>query len=566
MRCSLRVVIPILFALAELSHIARADTEYYHRTIFDNSLTPDRYYYSSGKASAPSKLTLDQGKLPVDPAHFVTGPNSLLLEWTSVEGGGWTAEVEVPRWRNRDLYYSGNTLYFYCFSDTVLSGSAIPFLVLRDTAYGFTKPLNIAPFTHVIPANQWIRVSVPVSAFESASLVAFDPHRVQGLAFVQNAADKKPHRVSLDEFRIDEANVRSAAPRTPSSLRAQAFERHIDVSWSSEEDDSVERYVIYRSDNHGVFRPVGIQPRGTTRYADWVGAPGQERSYKVTAGNRNYEESPLSEAVTARTRNLSDDELLSMVQEASFRYYWEGAHPVSGLTRENLPGRDEIVAIGASGFGIMTVLVGAERKFITHDQALRRLNQVTKFLERADRFHGAWPHFLDGATGRRLPVFGLFENGGDLVETAFLMQGLLAARGYFDGSAEPERILRERITRLWESVEWDWYRRQPDSDALFWHWSPEYSWYINHRLTGWNEVMIVYLLAIASPTHGVPAKPLRHRLGRSIRCRGSLPAKPRYRCTRRSLYQRKRLRWDQTRRRRGSWRSIVLHPLLVPWV
>ena len=155
-----------------------------------------------------------------------------------------------------------------------------------------------------------------------------------------------------------------------------------------------------------------------------------------------------------------------MVQEASFRYYWEAAHPVSGLTRESLPGRDEIVAIGASGFGVMTLLIGADRNFITRDQALAHLTQCITFLEHADRFHGAWPHFLDGATGHRLPVFGMFENGGDLVETAFLMQGLLAARGYFDRASDPERNLRQRITKLWETVEWDWYRKQPDSDAF----------------------------------------------------------------------------------------------------
>ena len=203
---------------------------------------------------------------------------------------------------------------------------------------------------------------------------------------------------------------------------------------------------------------------------------------------------------------MSDDELLTMLQEACFRYYWEGAHPDAGVTLENIPGDDRIVATGASGFGIMALLVGVERGFITRAQGVARLTKIVSFLEEAPRYHGVWSHFMDGHTGASLPVFNMFDNAGDLVETAFLMEGLLAARQYFHGSDAAERDLYQRISRLWETVEWDWYRRSPQSDALYWHWSPDWAWHINHRLTGFNETMIVYLLAIASPTHPVSAE------------------------------------------------------------
>jgi hypothetical protein len=135
---------------------------------------------------------------------------------------------------------------------------------------------------------------------------------------------------------------------------------------------------------------------------------------------------------------------------------------------------------------------------------LKRLTQIVGFLEKADRFHGVWAHFMNGSTGKAMPVFGLFDDGGDLVETSFLMQGLLAARQYFNGNTAAEKELYSRITRLWEQVEWDWYRECDKRDALCWHWSPAWTFHIRHRLTGWNEVMITYLLAIASPTHPVP--------------------------------------------------------------
>jgi hypothetical protein len=164
-----------------------------------------------------------------------------------------------------------------------------------------------------------------------------------------------------------------------------------------------------------------------------------------------------------------------------------------------------MIASGASGFGIMALIVGVERKFITRDQAVERFDRITSFVERADKFHGAFAHFMDGKSAKAEPFFGERDNGGDLVETAFLMQGLLAARQYFNSNHVKEKTIRERIDRIWRNVEWDWYRKTPDSKFLYWHWSPDKEWIINHKLIGWNETMITYILAICSPTHPIPA-------------------------------------------------------------
>jgi exo beta-1,2-glucooligosaccharide sophorohydrolase (non-reducing end) len=302
------------------------------------------------------------------------------------------------------------------------------------------------------------------------------------------------------------AFANSSSLPAPQNVSAEGYERHIDIKWSAVDSADLQRYVVYRSLDGLNFQPVGIQVPGINRYTDYLGEPGQTAYYKVVASDRQYRVSAFSNAASATTRTMSDDELLTMLQEACFRYYWEGAHPVAGTTLENIPGDDRIVATGATGFGIMALIVGVDRGFITREQGRERLIKIVSFLEKAPRYHGAWSHFMDGGTGQTLPVFDMFDNGGDLVETAFLVEGLLAARQYFHGPSERERDLFARISRLWETVEWDWYRRSPQSDALYWHWSPEWSWYINHRLTGFNETMIVYLLAVASPTHGVPAE------------------------------------------------------------
>ncbi len=486
---------------------AFADTAYYRRVIFDNSINRDSYFYSEGRASAPSELELQNNRLPVDGNHFHTPPNALRLHWKSAPQGGWAVAVELYEFRNRDIFFPGDRLTFWAFSPSGLKGGEWPRLELHDVNKNFTHPVDINNFATELAGGKWTRIAIPLDRFATASIRPFDGHRVNRVMFSQGVADNAEHTVFIDDVHIEPAGLPngSVVPAVE-NVAAKGYERHVDVNWQASDNSNLQHYVIYRALNGGPFQPIGIQVPGIHRFADWLGKPGEKAQYKVTAEAWDGTESAPSGIASAETRSMTDDELLTMVQEASFRYYWEGAQPDSGMTRENLPGDDEIVATGASGFGVMALVVGAERKFVPREQIVERLLRATNYLEKADRYHGVWPHFTNGRTGRRMAVFGIFENGADLVETSFLMQGLLTARQYFDGDNATEKLLRQRITSLWESTDWAWFRRTPEGDALFWHWSPEYSWYINHRLTGFNETMITYLLAIASPTHGVPAK------------------------------------------------------------
>jgi len=207
---------------------------------------------------------------------------------------------------------------------------------------------------------------------------------------------------------------------------------------------------------------------------------------------------------------LSTDSIFNLVQKQTFEYFWDGAEPHSGLAREryhvdgDYPEHDQnVVTTGGSGFGIMSILVGIERGYITRQQGFERLSHITDFLEKADRFHGAWPHWIYGETGKVKP-FGQKDNGGDLVETSFMMQGLLCVRQYFANGNEQEKALAARINKLWEEVEWSWYRN--GKNVLYWHWSPTYEWQMNFAVTGYNECMIMYVLAASSPTYGIPAE------------------------------------------------------------
>ncbi len=486
-----------------------AQSEYDRHVAFDNSLTDRSYYYSEGSYVSPSELELVDGKFPVEETRCVTPPNCLRLKWTSRGGGDWRIALNLRK-HYRNVDFSGSTLSFWCYSETELPADQSPLVHLNDASGEGTPSIRLIGSMDRLPAKRWVRVRLPFDSFvgivRPTRETRFDPRRLARISIVQGLDDGQPHTLYIDDVKIsDDAADDVEPPAAPSGLSAKGYDRHVDLMWQPNEEADLQHYTIYRSFDGRAYRPIGIQRGHLTRYVDFLGESGKTAFYKISAVDANYKESPLSGEVKVATREMSDEELLTMVQEACFRYYWEAAHPVAGMAIEILPGDENLVALGASGFGIMALVVGVERGLITRDQGAERMLKIVRFLARADRFHGAWPHFLDGRTGKVIPYFGKYDDGGDLVETAFLVQGLLVARQYFDRDTKAEREIRETITELWRSVEWDWYRKGPDSDFLYWHWSPNYGFYIGHPLVGWNETMIVYLLAIASPTHPVPA-------------------------------------------------------------
>ncbi|MBX6379363.1 MAG: beta-glucosidase [Thermoflavifilum aggregans] len=218
-------------------------------------------------------------------------------------------------------------------------------------------------------------------------------------------------------------------------------------------------------------------------------------------------------AVPDQVAELSDEVLLDSVERATFQYFWQGAEPRSGMARERIhvdgiyPQHDEdVIATGGSGFGIMAILAAMHRGYITHEEGVKRLQQIVDFLQHADRFHGAWPHWLypDG----KVKPFSPKDDGGDIVETAYLVQGLLCARQYLMQGDEQDKRLAKQTDQLWKTVEWNWY--QHGQQVLYWHWSPDYGWAMNFPIHGYNECLIAYILAASSPTHAIPASAYHH--------------------------------------------------------
>ncbi|WP_034919718.1 glucoamylase family protein [Gillisia sp. CAL575] len=211
-----------------------------------------------------------------------------------------------------------------------------------------------------------------------------------------------------------------------------------------------------------------------------------------------------------KTERLEGEALLDSVQRQTIKYYWDFAEPNSGMAREryhpddNYPQNDKhIVTTGGSGFGLMALIVGIDREFIPREEGVQRLNKIADFLGKADRYHGAWSHWINGETGKTKP-FGKKDNGGDLVETSFLAQGFIVIREYLKNGNEEERAVAVKYDELWNGIDWYWYTN--NKDVLHWHWSPEYAWEMNFPLEGYNETLITYILAAASPKHSISAK------------------------------------------------------------
>ncbi|MFT5765137.1 MAG: hypothetical protein ACI8X3_002574, partial [Saprospiraceae bacterium] len=237
----------------------------------------------------------------------------------------------------------------------------------------------------------------------------------------------------------------------------------------------------------------------------------------LTLACNNKNETAKNEyPINTQNKKISKEDslLLDKVQHQTFNYFWEGEEPISGAARERIhmdsiyPQNDQdVVTSGGTGFGVMAILVGIERGFITREQGYQRLKKLTEWLTTAERHHGAWSHWLlpDGST----QAFSKFDDGGDLVETAYLVQGLITARQYFKTGNQAEKELAEQMDGLWKGVDWNWYTN--NQNTLYWHWSPNYGWKMNFSVRGYNECLIMYVLAASSPTH--PISPAAYHEG-----------------------------------------------------
>jgi hypothetical protein len=315
-----------------------------------------------------------------------------------------------------------------------------------------------------------------------------------------------PNPLTLVRYRIEgieNNNYNGSKPDT---------EIRIDFSAPIDINSAKDAVKIYGNSN-----PIDLILRTDNKDSTLIINPGKNLKYltkyflfldnSLKAKNGIYLDLPFQASFTTeidikdKFPLTSDEELLDKVQRQTFKYFWDFGHPISGLSRERNSSGD-LVTSGGSGFGIMSIIVGIERGFITRQQGIERLLLITDFLlNKTDRFHGVFPHWFNGVSGKTIP-FSTKDNGGDLVETSYLLAGLLSAKEYFDRNDPNEGKIRQHIKDIWETVEWSWHTKN-DEKVLYWHWSPNYQWEMNHQIRGYNEALITYILAASSPTYSI---------------------------------------------------------------
>jgi hypothetical protein len=295
--------------------------------------------------------------------------------------------------------------------------------------------------------------------------------------------------------------LRGQTPAIPSNVGAIGYDSHTEVTWAKAAN--AQRYQVWRSTNGGA-RFDSLKTISDTVLIDFVRPLGTTLSlaYKIKAVNVAGAVSDFSATATGFVHPMPDDSLMEMVQRYSFRYFREFQHPVSGMARERNTSGD-IVTTGGTGFGIMAWVVAVERGWVLRTEGVDYMLKVLAFLQITDRFGGVFPHWVNGSTGRVQP-FSIYDNGGDLVETSFLIQGLLTARQYFNGNSPEETTIRQQITEIWQAINWQFYRKN-NENVLYWHYSPNYTWRMNFQLRGYFEALITYILAVASPKYPIPA-------------------------------------------------------------
>ena len=293
------------------------------------------------------------------------------------------------------------------------------------------------------------------------------------------------------------SEIQTGNARIPYPMSASGYPAHVHLKWN---DNIGSTYELYRADDSGKFQKV--TETSSNEYMDFsVGRADASREFSYRICPKGFPvDSAAKFEVKASVPAATDSVLLDMVQEYTLRYFTDFAHPHTGLARERSNDRNgDIVTTGGTGFGLMSLIVGAERGFISKERSVKIIEKTVTFLENCEKFHGAWAHWYDGDTGKTFS-FSKYDDGGDIVETAFLVEGLLAVRQWLADSADArEKDLSQRCDKLWKGVEWDWYTR--GTDSLYWHWSKNHGWKMNHRIKGFDETFIAYVLGVSSPTH-----------------------------------------------------------------
>lgn len=488
------ILAPITLTAQEVVFFANGTTTtYYDQGIVDKAnLGSSNFEYTY-----PPGLPQYNDKIPCTTTAF-QGTSSLKFNYFSSASGTWKVSIYKSDWSAANLS-DIDSLSFYLFPEKEFPDTALPLIAIKTALPSGSGEITssnhrLSDFNSNLKKGEWNRIVFPLNQFFSSGLL--NPSAVKGIIFTQSEKNNTSRLIYVDEIKAFK-NITSVPPVV--GLTTTGYDSHAELTWTKSGTGLT--YRIYASFDGG----QNYFLRGETTdnfYLDFVPQESKNKSvlYKIVTAYQQKESSPVEE--TVQIRDFTDEELLDMMERYTFRYFWQGAHQATGMALERTNGGASTAASGATGMGLMAMIAAYEREYMPREEIKDRILLILDFLGRCDRHHGAWSHWYNADTGKTQP-FSTYDDGGDLVETAYVVQGLIALKNYFTGIDTKSVQIREKADQLWKGVEWSWYR-QGNQNVLYWHWSPNYNWQMNMKITGWNECLIAYILAASSPNYGIP--------------------------------------------------------------
>lgn len=447
----------------------------------------------------PPGLPQYNDKIPCGILAF-SGVSAMKFNYFSSSAGTWKATVYRSDWSTADLS-ALDSVSFYLYSSTAYPATALPLIAVKAVETGGSAEVassaySLSAWNPAIPAGQWTRVTFPLSVMRAdAANSSVDWTRVKAIQLIQSENTNTSRLVYLDELTAFKS---LAVVPAVTGLTAAGFDSHAELNWQLPAGGL--KYRVYASFDGG--QTFSLRGQTTSNfYLDFVPQSARNSTvvYRVVAVLANRESAPSDQSATIR--DYTDDELLDLIQRYTFRYFWEGAHQASGMALERTSG-STTAASGATGMGLMALIVAHERQYQPQDDVKERILKILDFLANCDRYHGAWSHWYNADSRKTIP-FSADDDGGDLVETSFVAQGLVALKNYFAGTDDRSVQIRTKAEALLADIDWNWYRHD-GQNVLYWHWSPNYAFQKNMKITGWNECLVTYVMAASSAAHAIP--------------------------------------------------------------
>lgn len=498
----MRKIISFIFILFYLPFFSLADT--YPDVIFDNSLSLGSYAKSSVKYNGGSWVENLNNKLLVSDSLFFTPGNALSLKYLSAENSSWESKVNYGRQKNPYRYHEKDRLSFFIYvKNNQTKIKDLPRIYISH-AKGATDTLLLDKYISNYSVGKWIRVQIPCSDFSSID----ESQAILGLGLVQHASSSVEHHLFLDQIEFLSSSFKEVKLNSPAILTdAIPYDRVIHLKWQLPLTPSIRYVKIYRSSNGKDFSAVGIRPIYSQSCLDVVPLVGEKYYYKIAWLDYNYKESPVSVVKEAQTKSLSDNSIIELIQAAHINFFVENFDINSGMYMPYRTKDKAIVSTKETGGAILALLVGAEKKLVPRNVVLQRISKITYFLLKAQNKYGIYPAYFDGRKG--LPEYRRGVDSYNVQATATLIEALLVAREYFNGTDEVEKDVRNRITSLYNQI--NWLNLMESNGLLKSKFSLLQEDVISFKATpiiplnGPNECLNTYLLAISSPQFPLPA-------------------------------------------------------------